>query len=105
VSDKLPNLAGRLALRPKEAGSTEVAGQCLQLEDRLGLGIEEAARTIGLSVGAFRDRVLPRCPKFYVGKRVVIPKRLFMEFIEGLALEEARQGKETAAELLAATES
>jgi hypothetical protein len=78
--------------------------KCLHLEDRLGLGIDEAARTIGLSPGAFRDHVLPRCPKFYAGKRVVIPRRLFLKFIEGLALEEAQQGKETAAELLAATE-
>ncbi len=39
---------------------------------RLGLSIREAARSIGLSEGAFRE-LLPFVPHFRAGRRVVIP--------------------------------
>ena len=69
------------------------------LADRLALRIEEAAETIGLSEGAFRQHVLPRCPKLYAGRAVIIPKRLFELFLEECALEGGREVGESVEEL------
>ena len=77
----------------------------LRLDDRLALRIEEAAEVIGLSERAFREHILPHCPKFYAGRAVVIPRRLFQKFIEELALSEQRETDQAAAELLAAAEA
>ena len=55
--------------------------------DRLALRIEEAAELLGLSEGAFRQHLLPYCPKFYAGRSVRIPFSLLREFIEELARE------------------
>ncbi len=74
------------------------------LADRVGLRIEEAANALGLSERAFRDHILPGCPKVYAGRSVVIPRRLFEQHIERLAKEEAQETQETAAQLLARTE-
>ena len=73
--------------------------------DRIALTIEEAAESVGLGQGAFEDHILPHCPKFHAGRRIVIPKRRFEEHIEKPAVEEAEQIEETAVELLARTES
>ena len=67
---------------------------------RAALRIEEAAESVGLSERAFRDHLLPRCPKFHAGTAVRIPTQLFLEFIAGLALEEQQSSQESAAELL-----
>jgi hypothetical protein len=93
-------------LRPAEAGVDKTSAhpsyekERLGLDERLGLRIDEAAASIGLSKRAFEEHILPRCPKFYAGRAVVIPKRPFERFIEALALEEQQQTQETAAELL-----
>lgn len=76
----------------------------LCLGDRLALRIEEAAEAIGLSERAFREHLLPRCPKLYAGRSVVIPKVLFERFLEELATEEQASNEETAVELLASLE-
>ncbi len=73
--------------------------------DRIALTIEEAAESVGLSQGAFEDHILPHCPKFHAGRRIVIPKQLFEKYIEKLAVEETEQTEEAAVELLARTES
>jgi hypothetical protein len=65
VRDGRTNLAGRLALRPKEA-----------------------AEALGVSEGAFRTHLLPRCPKFYVGRSLRIPRDQFEQFVGELAQEE-----------------
>jgi hypothetical protein len=90
--------------RSRHKAGAEVSEERLCLADRIGLRIEEAAAALGLSERAFRDHILPRCPKMYAGRSIVIPKRLFEQFIETLALEEQGQIQETAAELLARTE-
>ena len=64
----------------------------LDLTTRIALRIDEAAATMGLSEGAFREHILPACPKLYAGRAVVIPKRLFEHWVEQLALEEAPEG-------------
>ncbi len=74
------------------------------LADRVGLRIEEAAASLGLSKRAFEEHILPNCPKVYVGRAVVIPTKLFEQHIESLALKEAQETQETATELLARTE-
>ncbi len=71
------------------------------LTQRVGLRIEEAAAALGLSERTFRDHILPACPKFYVGRAVVIPVRAFERFVEELANEEQKQTQQTAAGLLA----
>ncbi len=75
--------------------------QRLDLADRVALRIEEAASSIGLSERAFREHILPRCPKVYAGRAVVIPTRPFVAFIEAIAAEEGQETQETAASLLA----
>ena len=82
----------------------EATEKRLHLAERVGLRIEEAAASMGLSERAFRDHILPRCPKLYAGRAVLIPTRLFKEFIEGLAAEEQQTTQETASELLSRTE-
>ena len=74
------------------------------LADRVGLRIEEAAAALGLSERAFRDHILPGCPKIYAGRSVVIPKKLFERHVERLAQEEEQETQETATELLARVE-
>ena len=59
------------------------------LSERLAYRIEEAAQLVGLSPRAFRDHLLPTCPKLYAGRAIVIPRRLFEAFLESLAQEEA----------------
>lgn len=53
--------------------------------DRIALTICEAAELVGLSENAFRAHLFERCPKFYAGRAVRIPRRLFEEFVEQLA--------------------
>ena len=89
--------ADRLALRPKEAARLHP-----ELE-RVGISIEEAAASVGLSTRAFRDHLLALCPKIHVGTRLVIPLNPFRAYIEGLAREEppqptARELRETVRE-------
>ena len=55
---------------------------------RLALRIEEAAELLGLSEGAFRQHLLPDCPKFFAGRSVRIPLSLLRVFIEDLARDE-----------------
>ena len=74
------------------------------LADRLALRIEEAAASIGLSEGAFSAHILPRCPKLYAGRAVVIPKRLFERFLETCALEEGKVVGDSVEDLLHAIE-
>jgi excisionase family DNA binding protein len=50
----------------------------------LAYTVEEAAALMGLSVRAFRDHVLPRCPKIRVGRSVRIPREAFRHFVETL---------------------
>ena len=82
-----------------------MADNPLCLRDRIALRIEEAAETLGLSERAFREHLLPLCPKVYAGRSVVIPRRLFEQFLEQLALAEKQQTEETAGDLLASAES
>ena len=58
-----------------------------RLCDRVALRIEEAALLVGLSERSFRDHVLadPDCPRFYAGKSIRIPRRLFEQYVEKLA--------------------
>ena len=60
----------------------------VRLTDRLALRPAEAAELIGLSEGAFRTHLMHRCPKFYAGRSVRIPLRLFEQFLEDLSSEE-----------------
>ena len=85
----------------------EAAGRSFErpgLADRVGLRIEEAAAALGLSERAFRDHILPGCPKVYAGRSVVIPKRLFEQHLERLAKGEGQETQETAEELLTRSE-
>ena len=68
--------------------------------DRLALRPEEAAAAVGLSEGAFRRYLLPRCPKWYAGRSVRIPRQAFERFVEELAEEEEIEGARTAKGLL-----
>ena len=70
------------------------------LSERIALTIEEAAALIGVSENTFRAYIYPHCPKLWVGRRVLIPRRRFEKFIEGLALDEEDGTAATAAELL-----
>ena len=56
----------------------------LPLSERTALRIEEAAALVGLSERAFRDHILsdPACPRFFAGKSVRLPRRLFEAYIE-----------------------
>lgn len=65
-----------------------MADEPLRLCDRVALCIDEAARAIGLSEGAFREHLLPRCPKFRAGRSVRIPLTAFKRFLEDLAAHE-----------------
>lgn len=58
-----------------------------RLGDRVALRIGEAAALVGLSERSFRDHVLsdPDCPRFYAGKSIRLPRRLFERYIEKLA--------------------
>ncbi len=76
----------------------------LRLADRRALSIAEAAQMVGMSEGAFRSHLLPRCPKFYAGRSVRIPLRLFERFLEELATEEQQEQHGTAADLLTRTQ-
>ena len=71
------------------------------LSDRIAVRIDEAAALLGLSENAFRDHLLPDCPKLYAGRAVLIPLRKLQAFIENLALGEVGETEATAAELLA----
>ena len=55
-----------------------------RLCDQVALRIEEAASLVGLSERSFRDHVLadPDCPRFYAGKSIRLPRRLFEKYIE-----------------------
>ena len=77
-----------------------MADEPLQLRDRIALRPKEAAESIGLSERAFREHILPRCPKLYAGRSVLIPQRLFEEYLESLATAEQDDIEETAAALL-----
>lgn len=65
-------------------GGLRSAEHQLRLQERAALRIEEAAALVGLSERAFRDHLLPFCPKFRVGRSVRIPVRRFLEFVENL---------------------
>ncbi len=54
----------------------------LRLRDRLALKVEEAARTLGMSVGSFREHLLPNCPKIRAGRGVRIPLEPFKKYLE-----------------------
>ena len=74
------------------------------LDNRLALRVEEAAALVGLSEGAFRAYLLPRCPKFYAGRSIRIPAGGFQAYVESLAQEELRQQTQTANSLLSRVE-
>jgi hypothetical protein len=71
------------------------------LERRIAITLEEAAEAIGLSTRAFRDHLFARCPKFYAGASPRIPIRLFVEFVEELAVSERATTRDSAQQLLA----
>ena len=48
---------------------------------RFGLSIREAARSIGLSEGAFRE-LLPTIPHIRAGRRVIVPVDGFKAWLE-----------------------
>jgi hypothetical protein len=56
----------------------------IPLSERVALRIDEAAASVGLSERSFRDHFLadPACPRIYSGKRVLIPRRLFEQYVE-----------------------
>ena len=84
----------------REPNTTKHPGS-LPLSERVALRIDEAAELLGISEGAFRDHLLADCPKLYVGRAVLIPRLLFAEYIERLALAEKNELCATADELLA----
>ena len=59
----------------------------LPLDERTALRIDEAAALVGLSERGFRDHILsdPACPRFYAGRSVRLPRRLFEAYIESLS--------------------
>ena len=99
------HLADRLALRPKEAAEALGISERKPRDVRgaaqpLAFTILEAAAAVGLSEGAFRAHLLPRCPKWYAGRSVRIPCQAFQRFVEALADEENSDGRRTARVLL-----
>ena len=68
--------------------------------ERLALDVEQAAALVGLSTRAFREYLLPRCPKFYVGRRILIPRRPFERFVDELARDESDRQEATASDLM-----
>ncbi len=48
---------------------------------RFGLSIREAAKSIGLSEGAFRE-LLPTIPHIRAGRRIIVPVDGFKEWLE-----------------------
>jgi len=83
-----------------EAEGRHRPGDRPRLMGKVALTVEEAAELIGVSERSFRDHLLPRCPKLYVGRSVRIPRRLFEQYVEELAQEEQEQGKATAGDIL-----
>jgi len=81
------------------------ADKPLDLTSRLALRVEEAAALVGLSDRAFREHLLPRCPKFYAGRAVIIPRKPFEEFLAKLAEDSQNELRETARELIARLDS
>ena len=59
---------------------------------RLGLSIREAARSIGLSEGAFRE-LLPSIPHLRAGRRVVIPVETFRVWLNDQSRQDASLSK------------
>jgi hypothetical protein len=78
-----------------------MADNPLCLCDRIALRVPEAAAMVGLSEGAFREHLLPHCPKLYAGRALVIPRRPFEDWLERRALEAAEPVGESVEELLA----
>ena len=58
-----------------------MAADAPRFSGRFALRIEEAAASIGLSRGAFREHVLPDCPKIHAGRTVLIPAGPFKEYL------------------------
>ena len=75
-------------VREQSTGRTRVPEKGIDLGGRLALRLNEAAEALGVSEGAFRAHLLPRCPKFYVGRSLRIPRDLFERFVGELAQEE-----------------
>lgn len=73
----------------------------LELAGCRAAGAKGAVATlVGLSDKCFREHLLPHCPKFYVGRRVLIPRRAFERFIEQLGDDEFKRQEATAADIL-----
>ena len=89
ISQEVERL-GRVSERPN-----------ISLKERIALRVAEAAAMVGLSEGAFREHLLPCCPKVYVGRALLIPRRIFEKWLEKRALEEAEPVGDTVDELLA----
>ncbi len=70
------------------------------LWSRTALRIDEAASMLGLSEGAFREHVLPGCPKFFAGKAVLIPREPFERYIGELGESEGLERRISADDLL-----
>ncbi len=82
-----------------------MADDPLCLRDRIALRVHEAAAMVGLSEGAFREHMLPKCPKVYAGRALVIPRRAFEDWLERRALEESELVDDTVDQLLARVDS
>lgn len=82
------------------ARSGEGATIPIPLSDLLAYRVEEAAALVGLSVGAFRRYLLPRCPKIRLGRSVRIPRDPFRQFLGSLE-DHDEQIRESAREIVA----
>lgn len=73
--------------------------QPLQLDDRLGLSVKEAAACIGVSERHLRT-VLSEIPHTYLGNRVVIPVEPFKEWLRERARSEEQSSDEVANDIM-----
>jgi len=71
----------------------------VQLANRLGLSVAEAAESIGVSERHLRS-VLPEIPHCHVGARVVIPVEPLREWLRNRAQAEQTRADDIAAEIL-----
>jgi hypothetical protein len=70
-----------------------------RLSDRLGLTVEEAAHSVGVSARHFRS-LLPAIPHVYLGGRIVIPVKAFEDWLREQSLAENSRANNLASEIL-----
>ena len=63
----------------------------LRLANRLALRVSEVATALGLSEGAFREHLLPTCPKIHAGRTVLIPVEPLKKYLEARAAEDGQE--------------